>query len=269
MFGYLTATRGLEKEDIAKYRAYYCGLCHVLKEKYGKTGTINLSYDMTFVAMLLSDLYDAPITNGSERCAFKPLKEHVYSLTKYTEYAADMQMLLSYYSALDDVKDEGKGKAREAKLGKFLPEIEKRYPRQSKALCSALASLDIAEKEHPDMPEMLATTFGLSFGEVLTPDGDDFFATALRALGCSLGRFIYLMDAADDRKSDRRKGLFNPLLDVDDEKIHEMLLSAATDASTAFETLPLDDHLPILRNIIYAGIWQSREKAGRNEGEEE
>ena len=48
-----------------------------------------------------------------------------------------------------------------------------------------------------------------------------------------------------------------------------LLLSAATDASTAFETLPLDDHLPILRNIIYAGIWQSREKAGRNEGEEE
>ena len=35
------------------YQAYYCGLCRSLKERYGKRGQITLSYDMTFLALLL------------------------------------------------------------------------------------------------------------------------------------------------------------------------------------------------------------------------
>ena len=268
MFGYLTATRALEKEDRAKYRRYYCGLCHVLKEKYGKDGTINLSCDMTFLSLLLGDLYDAPVTTGDERCIVRPIKEHSYELTKYTEYSADLQMILSYYSMLDDVKDENRNQAKEKKLRAYMPELERKYPRQTSTLKQALDALDKAEKTHPDMPELLATTFGLSFGEIITPDENDFFAPELRALGTALGRFISLMDASDDRKEDRKKGLFNPLLDESEERIHDMLFSAARDASEAFEKLPLDDHITILRNIIYSGIWQTREIREKEKGEE-
>lgn len=268
MFGYLTATRALEKEDKSKYRRYYCGLCHELKEKYGKDGTINLSYDMTFLSLLLGDLYDAPITTGEERCIVRPISEHSYETTKYTEYAADMQMILSYYSMLDDVKDENKNQSKERKLRSYMPALEEKYPRQTSTLKKALQALDEAEKTHPDMPEHLAATFGVSFGEIITPDENDFFAPCLRALGTSLGRFIYLMDASDDRKEDRKKNLFNPLLDETEERIHDMLFSAARDAADAFEKLPLDDHITILRNIIYSGIWQTREIKEKEKGEE-
>ena len=37
-------------------------------------------------------------------------------------------------------------------------------------------------------------------------------------------------------------------------------MNAATDASTAFESLALDDNLAILRNIIYSGIWKNYDK---------
>lgn len=267
MFGYLSLSTSITKEEAKKYRAYYCGLCHVLKEKYGKDGTINLSYDMTFLTLLLSDLYDAEVTSGKERCAIHPVKEHDYSYTIYTSYAADMQMILSYYSALDDVKDEGKGKGKVKKLSPYMEDLKKKYQRQVDTLEKVLKELDEAEREFSDMPEYLARTFGLSFAEILCPNEEDFFSGKLKALGSSLGRFIYLMDAYDDRKEDARKGLFNPLLSESEDRIRKMLLSAAEDASNAFETLPLDDHIEILRNIIYDGIWLRFEKKEGKEGE--
>ena len=81
MFGFITPTKSnLSKSEIEKYRAYYCGLCHELKGRYGKEGAATLSYDMVFLILLLTDLYDAGIEGGFERCAARPLKEHKLSL---------------------------------------------------------------------------------------------------------------------------------------------------------------------------------------------
>ena len=134
--------------DIEKYKAYYCGLCHVLKEKYGKDGTNNLSYDMTFLTLLLTDLYNADIKGGFERCIAKPLKEHKYIISTYSEYAADMQMMLSYYSELDKQKDKDEdADSKKLKvLSAYIADIDKKYPRQAKCLKDGLMSLSEAEK---------------------------------------------------------------------------------------------------------------------------
>ena len=50
-------------KDFDMYRSFYCGLCRELREKYGISGQITLSYDMTFVIMLLTVLA-AVITAG-------------------------------------------------------------------------------------------------------------------------------------------------------------------------------------------------------------
>ena len=57
MFGYVTIHEPeLKVKDLNKYKAYYCGLCRVLKEDYGFMGQMTLTYDMTFAIILLSSL---------------------------------------------------------------------------------------------------------------------------------------------------------------------------------------------------------------------
>ena len=59
MFGYIVMNKPeIKMKDFDMYRTFYCGLCRELREKYGISGQITLSYDMTFVIMLLSGLYE-------------------------------------------------------------------------------------------------------------------------------------------------------------------------------------------------------------------
>ena len=69
MFGYVQANRkDLSEADKKKYKSFYCGLCRQLKADYKKEGMLSLSYDMTFLTMLLSDLYDEQLTKQCNRC---------------------------------------------------------------------------------------------------------------------------------------------------------------------------------------------------------
>ena len=59
MFGYIAINKAEMKfKDYDVYQAYYCGLCRRLKECYGKRGQLTLSYDMTFLIVLLTGLYE-------------------------------------------------------------------------------------------------------------------------------------------------------------------------------------------------------------------
>ena len=69
MFGYVTICEPeLKVKDLKKYRAYYCGLCRVLKEEYGFMGQMTLTYDMTFAVILLSSLYESIASVEMHRC---------------------------------------------------------------------------------------------------------------------------------------------------------------------------------------------------------
>lgn len=56
MFGYIVMNKPeIKFKDFDLYRSFYCGLCRELKSKYGISGQISLTYDMTFVVILLSE----------------------------------------------------------------------------------------------------------------------------------------------------------------------------------------------------------------------
>ena len=107
MFGYVVAQKSeLKMREYYKYKAYYCGLCKVLREKYGLAGQMTLTYDMTFLIVLLTSLYEKDNRQEEFRCVVHPLKKQKMLVNEITEYAADMNIILTYYKLLDDWQDE-------------------------------------------------------------------------------------------------------------------------------------------------------------------
>ena len=105
MFGYVTLYRkGLADAEMDRYQAYYCGLCRTLGRRYGRTGQLALSYDMAFVAILLTALYDTPTAFSEGRCVPHPLKKRPRADNELLDYAADMTAALAYYNFLAGAK---------------------------------------------------------------------------------------------------------------------------------------------------------------------
>ena len=78
MFGYINVNKSeLSEENQKIYQAYYCGLCQHLHHNCGMKGQMLLSYDMTFLLMLLSGLYEPETTKSSCKCIAHPFEEHV------------------------------------------------------------------------------------------------------------------------------------------------------------------------------------------------
>ena len=94
----------------------------------------------------------------------------------------------------------------------------------------------------------------------------DLWESDLRRTGFYLGKFIYMMDAWDDRERDRKSGSYNiwNLLDLPEERILTMMQDTMACCCRAFETLPVVETAPILRNILYAGVW-TKYAVGREE----
>lgn len=277
MFGYVRVNEdALSPEEKKRFSAFYCGLCHALNARYGWTARLTLSYDMTFLAILLNSLYEPDMSEGLSACPRHPGKRHVRYVSAVIDYAADMTMALTHQKALDDWKDERSLKGftgAKATSGRYA-RIKALYPEKIAAVEAGLASLSELEKGGCLSIDPPANAFGSILGALFTYKPDDLWAGSLEQVGAGLGRFIYLMDAYDDLEADYRAGRYNPLLPLRgdaafEEKCRDYLTLLIADATTAFEQLPLVSDLGLLRNILYSGVWakyqylQKRREKGR------
>lgn len=269
MFGYIIADRGSLKEaEVCRYGGCYCGLCKTLGKRHGLMGRMTLNYDMTFLVLVLNALYEPGENAGEARCPIHPLKKRPYWNSRFTDYAADLNLILAWWNCMDDWQDERKlSRLLLAKcLRPKVKRLEGKYPRQWKAIEDNLALIHKYESGPEQSADRAADAFGDLMGELFVPKPEDYWAKDLRTLGQSLGRFIYMMDACVDLEEDRKKGRPNPLLSLtegqrtrqDDIELLTMLLG---DASSAFEHMPIVEDAPILRNILYSGLWQKYDQA--------
>ncbi|MBR0085962.1 MAG: hypothetical protein IJL97_05350 [Lachnospiraceae bacterium] len=259
MFGYVICNKKeLSKEELARYRHIYCGLCHMLHEKFGRVERFTLSYDMTFLALFLSALYEPRESEFRFRCPGNIARKRTGSDSPYIEYAADMTILYTYYKLLDDWKDGKKKRALALarRLREAYKEIDRQYPRQSKALKESLKELAKIERASTFHADDAINCSGRMLMELFVFK-EDFWSNSLRMFGYELGRFIYLMDAAVDYKKDIRSGSYNPvvIMQKDPKEMEPLLRLILGNATEQFEKLPIvkDDNL--IRNILYGGIW--------------
>ncbi len=260
MFGYIICNRsGLSEEEIERYQNMYCGLCKALKNRFGQLERLSLSFDMTFLALFLSSLYEPQEERTEFRCKLHPLRMKTAMESRYIDYAADMTIALSYYKCLDNWEDEKSQLSR--KYGDILKkgylEVKERYPRQCRAIEEGIERLSKVEKNPVSCPDAAVNSSGMMMSELFVYE-EDFWSNSLRIFGYELGRFVYLMDAAVDYKKDVKSGRYNPLLKMQKkpEEMEEILSAAIGHAALEAEKLPLVQDAHLLRNILYGGVWQ-------------
>ena len=261
MFGYVTASLGeMSKEQRERYGGVYCGICRAIRDQASQMARLGLSYDMTFLALLLMSLYEPEETSGNRACALHPLRHSAWVDNAFVCYAADMNVALAYYNALDDCEDEHRAGAKMMMgvFGKELERIQAAYPRQCEAMKTCITQLNALEKENCQNPDAPAGCFGALMAEILVYE-EDMWAPTLRQMGMALGRFIYLADAANDYPKDKKKKQYNPFLamgmEADAAAWEQYLVLDMGRCTDYFERLPLVQDKDILDNILYSGVW--------------
>lgn len=273
MFGYILANKNaLSPEQTERYRGCYCGLCRALRERHGSLSRLTLNFDMTFLVMLLTAMYEPQEFSSEEHCVMHPLKKRAYWRSLYTEYAADMNVALTYYSCLDDWSDERKllGIAGVKAFRKEYEKIRLQWPRQCTAIETCMRRLAEIERGESSVPDEAANCFGEMMGEVFVCR-EDSWAEKFRVFGQTLGRFIYLMDACADLGRDKKHGNYNPLIamgreDISEEEKKSILTMLIGECTIEFEKFPILQDVDIMRNILYSGVWTQYEQARRKRG---
>lgn len=274
MFGYVVMNKPeIRFKDFDLYRSFYCGLCRELREKYGISGQITLTYDMTFVVVLLSALYEPPTQKGTTRCVIHPVCRQPVRKNAATEYGADMNVLLTYYKCMDDWEDEKKFAA--LGYGKILQRknnrLSRRYPEKAEKIRKLLEKLSQMEKAGETDIDKMSGCFGQIMEEIFAWK-KDVWEDSLRRMGFYLGKFIYILDAYDDVEKDVKNGNYNPfaekyIMKGFDEQVRQLLLMMMAQTCREFEKLPIIKYTDILRNILYSGVWCRFEMIARKRRE--
>jgi len=275
MFGYMAVSMSaLTEEEQARYQAHYCGLCRALKREYGQISRLTLSNDLTFLAMLLSSLYEPQEEQFSARCPLHPLKCRPYIQNAALSYAAAMNILLTYYKLKDNQQDEhnplyGAGASM---IRHAYKKVQYAYPEKCRRVEDCLEKIAELEKKKQRDVDALCNLSGEMLGEIFAWR-QDAWEPFLRLMGQGLGRFIYFMDAYEDFEQDEKKGRFNPLKEMHAQQDYEdfclsTMKMLVAEAVENFEMLPLEKDLSILRNVMYTGIWAHYARMNRDQWKE-
>jgi len=262
MFGYITCNPGALDDDARReYRMYYCGMCHALYDKYGQKSRLTLSNDLTFLAVLLSSLYEPDRQYKKTRCPIHPLRDGTHLKSAAIDYAADMNILLTHFVLEDHILDDRSLRDRlySHALKDAVQDVKERYPDKFRQIADLADQLHVLEAQEKADLDSLIRASGRILGTVFRYR-EDVWGDALQHLGTCLGEFVYLMDAYDDYESDKRKKRFNPLNGLYGQEgfgefMQNSLQLLASGAAETMESLPLEDGIVLIRNVLYSGIW--------------
>ena len=271
MFGYISICKeGLRGEDANVFRAYYCGLCKAVGRECSHISRLGLSYDITFLALVLSSALfeDADITE--ERCAVHPFKKHPCVVNdKAVDYAARVGEILTYLKLKDDRDDEGSAKARLAmaalRRGKNRAVAKNREAFDF--ISDRLSELSLLEKQNCSEIDEVADRFAKILEYVFTPDfvTDGDTRRILSWFGYNLGRWLYIIDAYNDIEKDYKSGSYNAFLQNASggaeeikrkirERVDFTLTLTLENMASALELLNLHRNRALIENIVYQGL---------------
>lgn len=280
MFGYVRPYREeLKVRELEAYQAMYCGLCRTMGKRHGFVARMFLNYDFTFLAMLLAPLEARPATEFC-RCPSRLGlgKKCACTRSEGLDAAADESVILSYWKLMDNVQDSGFWKGLPARMLSLL--LRRSYRRAAKSrsefdatVRACLAELSSLERDKSPSLDRTADTFARILQAAAVLSGEAGRDRALSQLLYHVGRWIYLLDAWDDLKEDRKAGRYNPIAarfpDGEDAVyLRTTLRHSLNLARSACGLLELGGWQGTVENILYLGLPAVEELVFRGEWEQ-
>lgn len=263
MFGYVKVNKmDLTFREYEHYRGYYCGLCKYLKDNHGEISRLSLNYDITFLILVLTSVYRPKPVVTEEGCIVNPFKKKKKIINEITEYAASMNILLTYYKLEDNLKDDRGIKdilAYNIYKGKLKLAYEK-YPQKGEFIKEQLDILYKLEQEKNYNIDEVSNTFGNLMGEIFAYKNDQY-EKDLRMIGFNVGKYIYLLDAYEDLEKDYKKGSYNPFIDYVDKKeelkvrVDKLIGLSLGFLAQGINNLNIRVNTGIIENIVYSGVF--------------
>lgn len=279
MFGYIVPLRDeLKVKDFIKFRSYYCGLCFQLKNNLGSIPRFLLNYDMTFLAILLDSLSNTELKFKTKRCIAHPFeKKSIIIENNALKYASSINLTLYYHKIKDDVydNDDIQSKLLEKILYQYQKKLDNSISPINNIIKNNLEELtNFENNKNFTLIDEICHPFSDIVGNILKlypyelTNDNLILRNNLYALGYSLGKWIYLIDALDDLKDDMTFKKFNPLnflfnkemksydeiIDTIKPKIEFIILNCLYTCKDILSKLTIYKNHDILKNILELGM---------------
>lgn len=273
MFGYVRPPlQDLSQEEADRFRRMYCGLCHTLGKRYGTVSRLILNYDFTYLAILLSEKEEGVICR--KRCVAHPMHPRAFlEGNAAMELAADESVILAYWQLRDGIADHDwlhglKYRGLSAVLEPAYRKAAALRPAFAEAVRCQLGLLAELEAENCASIDRAADAFAVLLGSAAAEVEDPIRQRVLQQILYHLGRWIYLVDAADDLKEDADEKRYNPVAlryELGDgnwtpEKRREFAVTldhSIRMITTAFELWDFGVWTPILETTFYTGLFRT------------
>ena len=280
MFGYIKpAFRELKIKEYELFRGYYCGLCKSMGRSFGALSRFALNYDSVFLGLLLASVHDEVPVLEKESCIANPVKKRlIVKDSGSIDFAADINVLLTYYKLKDNIRDEGGWLPKLAQLvfRKGYKDAASRNRQLDDVIAASISSQVLLEEKQCSSMDEAAEPFAHMMEQLLPAGygGDDKSVPRILGwIGYNLGKWIYIIDAFDDMEKDIGSGSYNPLLrqygyggqDIKAfkesiaEEVRVNLLQALSQTTNSLELLKLRNK-GIIDNIMYEGLYGKTER---------
>ena len=273
MFGYIrTYVPELKVREHECYRAVYCGLCREMGRCTGCLSRLTLSYDFVFLTLVRMAVTGEKPTFSPRRCVVHPLKKHpMMNGNEALIHSARCAAILNYWKLSDDRADERGAKRLLAVLAQPFLAVGRRRAREAygeldAAIEAHLKVLSELERQNTDSADLPANAFGALLRDICAYGLDGTQAKLASVIGYHTGRWIYLLDALDDREADAARGSYNPLnltygtsglTEEQTATLSAHLTEELMEIESALDLIDGDsfpEGMALLRNILYLGM---------------
>ena len=266
MLGYVRPVKPeLRIRDFEDYKAVYCGLCNSLGKFFGPLAKATLSYDFTFLAMLMMSARKASPQMGFCRCPYK-LWARTPSCGRNEDirFAAACAVLVIYYKLCDDILDSPFYKRFFLRIARlcFYPvrrKAARQLPEINREIAAEMKRQHEIETEKCGRVDLACDPSAKALGVIFKAavgKADEKAQSTWQRLGFLVGRYVYMCDALDDLKKDRKSGGYNVFLTdnhSEDEAAGDIHLTIS-EIILCYEALEINYFKPILDNIVYLGL---------------